>query len=223
MKLIDLSTNIREGMPKPPSIPKVSKNYLISQSEIEEEEKGFSNKLEQFTITTHVGTHFDAPSHFTCKGKNIDQYTLKDFFMVPTIVLEVFQESYGAVALRDIKKAEEKSGEVQFGDLVILNTGFYRFYEEERYLKSAYVSMEAAQYLVEKGMKILGIDCFTVDDIRKETRPIHIFLLKEKGILIIESIINLDNIFSPRFNSICFPLNIKNGSGSFTRMVAVFE
>lgn len=210
-------------MPKPPSIPKVLMNYLISQSEEEEKRKGFSNKLEQFTITTHVGTHFDAPSHFTFNGKNIDQYALEEFFMVPTIVLDVWQEDYGAVTLADIKKAEEKSGEVQMGDLVILNTGFYRFYEKEKYLKTPYVSIEVAQYLVEKRMKILGIDCFTVDDIRREGRPVHVFLLKEKGIPIIECIINLDRILSSRFHSICFPLNIKDSSGAFTRMVGIFE
>ena len=82
MKLIDLSTDFRDGMPKPPSAPKVEMTYHLKQSREQEEENGYSNKLEQFVITTHVGTHFDAPSHFTCGGKNIDQFPLELFYQV---------------------------------------------------------------------------------------------------------------------------------------------
>lgn len=223
MKLIDLSADIRAGMPKPPSAPEVVMNYSIRQSKEQEEEKGYSNKLEQFTITTHVSTHFDAPSHFTVTGKNIDQFPLERFYMVPTIVLDVEKDDYGCVTREDIIEAEKAAGEVQPGDLVILNTGFYRWYEEERYLRTPYMSRDAAEYLASKGMAMLGIDCFTVDDVREKQKPAHVYLLKEKEIPIIECVIHLDQILRPRFHSICFPLNIKDGSGAFTRLVGVFE
>ena len=223
MQLIDLSADIRPGMPKPPSAPEVSMDFWMRQSEAEERKKGYSNKLEQFTITTHVSTHFDAPSHFCSEGRNIDDYPLSKFYMVPTVVLDVMQMDYGEVSLAEIKKAEKISGGIRKGDLVIINTGFYRYYEEERYLRTPFLSVDAARYLVDEGMDMLAIDCFTVDDVRKREKPVHLMMLKEIEILIIEGVVNLDKIKAPRFHSICLPLKIKNGSGAFTRLTGVFE
>lgn len=223
MKLIDLSSNVRAGMPKPPSAPAVTMDYIIKQSKEKEDQNGYSNKLEQFTITTHVATHFDAPSHFTCSGKNIDQYPIDDFFMIPTIVLDIPKGEYGEIEVTDIKKAEAKSGEITKGDLVIINTGFYRNYEDKVYEYTPFITEAAARYIADKEAKMVGIDSFTVDDPRQKQKPAHVLLLKERGILIIECIVNLDKILSPRFKSICFPINIKDGSGAFTRLVGVFE
>ena len=223
MKIIDLSTDIRAGMPKPPSAPEVTMKYVIQQSAEQEAEKGYSNKLEQFTITTHVATHFDAPSHFTTTGKNIDELPLEMFCMVPTLVLDVEKEDYGVVTVEDIQKAEAVCGKIQKGDLVILNTGFWRWYEEERYLRTPYVDEAAARYLADAGVSMVGIDCFTVDDVREKKKPAHVLLLKERAIPIIECVDHLGDLPSHRFRSICLPLNIKDGSGAFTRLVGVFE
>lgn len=223
MRLIDFSSEIHPGMPKPPSAPEVTMRYHIAQSKEAEEEKGYSNKLEEYTITTHVATHFDAPSHFTTQGKNIDELPLEQFFMVPTVMLDVEKEEYQEITVEDIKRAEEKAGDVQKGDLVILNTGFYRYYGQDKYLKTPYLTKEAAEYLADAGISTLAIDCFTVDDVRKKEKPAHVLLLKERGIPIIECALNLDAAPVSRFSTVCFPLKIRNGSGAFTRMVGIFE
>ena len=72
MKLIDLSTVISPGMPKPKSAPPVLLRYILEPSEEQEKAQGFTNKMEEYTITTHVATHIDAPAHFSAHGKNID-------------------------------------------------------------------------------------------------------------------------------------------------------
>lgn len=223
MTLVDFSTDIRPGMPKPPSAPEVEMQYCIPQSAREEAEKGYSNKLEQYTITTHVATHFDAPSHFTVDGKNIDTYPLEAFYRVPTLMLAVPQDDYGVITAEQVRAAEEKAGGVRRGDLVVLNTGFHRYYEQERYLRTPYLAEEAARYLADAGISMLAIDCFTVDDVRQKAKPAHVLLLKERGIPIIECAVNLDQAPAPRFHSICFPLKIKDGSGAFTRFVGIFE
>lgn len=223
MRLVDFTAEIYAGMPKPPSAPEVTMRYHITQSKEAEEEKGYSNKLEEFTITTHVATHFDAPSHFTTQGKNIDELPLEQFFMVPTLMLNVEKGEYGEITVEDIKKAEEKAGAIQKGDMVILNTGFFRCYEDERYLKTPYLSGEAAGYLADAQISLLATDCFTVDDVRKKEKPAHVLLLKERGIPIIECAVHLDEAPAPRFHTVCLPLKIRGGSGAFTRMIGVFE
>lgn len=222
MRLVDFSSEIHPGMPKPPSAPEVTMRYTISQSEEVEAQKGFSNKLEEYTITTHVATHFDAPSHFTTKGKNIDEFGLEQFFMVPSLMLKVTKGEYGEITVEDLEEAQKEAGQIRKGDLVYLNTGFFRFYGEEVYLKTPYLSREAAEYLANAGVSMVAIDCFTVDDVRKKEKPAHVVLLKEYGIPIIECALHLDDALSPRFSSICFPLKIREGSGAFTRLVGVF-
>lgn len=222
MRLVDFSSEIHPGMPKPPSAPEVTMRYTISQSEEVEAQKGFSNKLEEYTITTHVATHFDAPSHFTTKGKNIDEFGLEQFFMVPSLMLKVTKGEYGEITVEDLEEAQKEAGQIRKGDLVYLNTGFFRFYGEEAYLKTPYLSREAAEYLANAGVSMVAIDCFTVDDVRKKEKPAHVVLLKEYGIPIIECALHLDDALSPRFSSICFPLKIREGSGAFTRLVGVF-
>lgn len=223
MKIIDLSTEIFGGMPKPPSAPEVEMRYVLEQSREAEQEKGFSNKLEQFTITTHVATHFDAPSHFSCDGKNIDSYPPSYFYMVPTLVLDIPRKEYEAIEVADIQAAERACGEIRQGDLVILNTGFYKAYFEDTYLKTPYLTEQSARYLAEKKVKMVGIDSFTVDDVRVRQKPAHVVLLKENGILIIECVDHLGDLPAHRFHSVCLPLKIRNGSGAFTRLIGVFE
>lgn len=223
MRLVDFSSEIRAGMPRPGSAPEVEMEYCIRQSAEMEKEKGYSNKLEQFTITTHVGTHIDAPSHFTAKGLNIDQLDLENFYMVPTLLLDVEQQEYGEITTEALCLAQERSGKIRKGDLVILNTGFYRHYGTEAYLHPPYLTKEAAEYLVRAGISMLATDCFTVDDPRKKEKPAHVLFLKEYGIPVIECVLHLNEANASRFSSICFPLKIKDGSGAFTRFVGVFD
>ncbi|MGM9521583.1 MAG: cyclase family protein [Oscillospiraceae bacterium] len=223
MRLIDLSTELRDGMPKPPSGPRVDMKYVLTHSAEEEARRGFTNKMEQFTITTHVATHIDAPAHFTMKGKNIDDYPLEFFYMVPTVLLDLEREPYGIIDEQDIKDAERACGEIQEGDLVIINTGSYKRYEDPDYEKSPYLTREAARYLADKKVKMVGIDSFTVDDPRVKDKPAHVELLCKNGIPVIECVVNLGELPMHRFKTICMPLKVKEGSGGFTRMAAVIE
>lgn len=223
MKIIDLSTEIFPGMPRPRSSPPVKRNYILEPSESQEQELGFTNKMEQYTITTHVATHLDAPSHFSLHGKNIDAYPPEYFFMVPTLMLMIERDEYGIITAEDIMEAEKKYGEIREGDLVIINTGFYRYYREEKYNRTPYLTSDTAEYLAGRKIKMLGTDSFTVDDARKKEKPAHVILLKNHGILIIECIMNLGEVPCPRFYSICLPLKLRDASGAFTRMIGIVK
>lgn len=223
MKMIDLSTELRGGMPKPPSAPAVEMRYLLKHSAKEEASKGYTNKMEQFTITTHVATHIDAPSHFSMRGKNIDEYPVDFFYMVPTLMLDIERDVYGEITKSDIVEAEEKYGKIQPGDMVILNTGSFRRYEHEDYSKSPYLTEDGAQYLADKQVSMVAIDSFTVDDPRKKEKPAHVVFLCRNEIPVIECVMNLDQVPEHRFQSICMPLKVKEGSGAYTRMVAVLD
>lgn len=223
VKLIDLSTVISPGMPKPKSAPPVLLRYILEPSEEQEKAQGFTNKMEEYTITTHVATHIDAPAHFSAHGKNIDEYDVSEFFLVPTQMLNIRRGKFEAITADDLRAAEERDGAIQDGDLVLINTGCHQYYYDEVYNCAPYLTKEAAEYLAEKQIKMVGTDSFTVDDPREKDKPAHVVLLNQHGILIIECVMNLDAIPCTRFQTVCLPLKIRQGSGAFTRMIAVCE
>ena len=224
MRLIDLSLDFYAGMPKPGAHPPVELRYLLTPSAEEEAHRGFTNKMEQFAATTHVGTHIDAPSHFTIGGKNIDDYPPEWFFLVPTVLLRIPKPEYGGISAADLDAAQEQCGvQIRPGGLVLLDTGSAARYGTESYLHSPYLTEEAARYLADRAPRMVGIDSFTVDDPRRKEKPAHVVLLKEHEILIIEGLTNLDKLPAHRFESVCLPLRIRGGSGGYTRMAAVLR
>ena len=140
MKLIDLSTVISPGMPKPKSAPPVLLRYILEPSEEQEKAQGFTNKMEEYTITTHVATHIDAPAHFSAHGKNIDEYDVSEFFLVPTQMLHIRRGAFEAITADDLRAAEERDGTIQAGDLVLLNTGCHQYYYDEAYNYAPYLT-----------------------------------------------------------------------------------
>ena len=208
MKLIDLSTVISPGMPKPKSAPPVLLRYILEPSEEQEKAQGFTN---------------NAPAHFSAHGKNIDEYDVSEFFLVPTQMLHIRRGAFEAITADDLRAAEERDGTIQAGDLVLLNTGCHQYYYDEAYNYAPYLTKEAAEYLAEKQVKMVGTDSFTVDDPREKDKPAHVVLLNQHGILIIECVMNLDAVPCTRFQTVCLPLKIQQGSGAFTRMIAVCQ
>lgn len=223
MKLVDLSAEFYTGMPKPKSHPEVEVRMVLTPSEEEERRRGFTNKMEQLVATTHVSTHIDAPSHFSLRGKNIDDYPPDYFFMVPSLKLDIPKEEYGAITVEDLVLAERQCGGIQADEVVLLNTGAGRRTGTQAYLRSPYLTRAAAEYLAGKKVRMVGIDSFTVDDPREKEKPAHVVLLKEHGILIIEGVANLEAIPGGRFHVVALPLKIRRGSGAYARMVAVLN
>jgi len=222
--LIDLSIGIYNNMPKPPGLPEVKVRTIKKQEKKEEDQKGFSLKLLGLSITEHISTHIDAPSHFTNEGQCIDEIPLDTFYMMDTIVIDLPEkEEWGVIEKKEIINVEKDIGDIRKGDFVILNTGFHKYWGTDKYLKSPFLSTDAALYLIQKKIRVLGIDCFTVDDTRLSNRPIHIEFLKNSKVPIVESITNLSRLPQKRFKSICFPLKIIGGSGSPVRLVAIID
>ncbi len=222
--IIDLSESIYDKMPKAPALPDIHIWPILEHSDEVMKRKGFSNRLLGLKINEHISTHIDAPLHFNSKGKAIDEISLEEFYLIDTLVLDLtFKQENEAIKESEIRQAEERVGGIKTGDLIILNTGFHRYWGTEKYLRCPFLSLSAAKYLTDKGIKALGIDCFSIDDTRGLKRPIHLHFLRDHEIPIIESITNLNSILNPRFKSIVFPLKIKGGSGSPVRLVGVLE
>ena len=175
------------------------------------------------TMATHLGTHIDAPAHRFEKGKKIDEYSL-DRFQGEAVVIDLFnQKSASEITVEQLYKYEKK---IKPDDIVLLCTGWGQKKnagnEEEYKHNSPWLGESASRYLIEKKVKAVGIDHFSIGGTDpKHVKVPHELLLKN-DILIFEDLL-LPKILleKERWYIVAFPILLGNTSGSFARVVAL--
>jgi len=112
-------------------------------------------------LSTHTGTHCDAPYHFFADGATIDQVPLENYIGRATM-LDLRGKKPGSAIERE--EVERLSKRLASGDIVLLNTGWghKRANTKEFLTEYVYLSGEAAQYLVGRGVKGVGIDAVSL-------------------------------------------------------------
>jgi kynurenine formamidase len=214
MVLIDLSQPIYAGMPKIPVLPEVE---LHPVRRIEE---GHPLNISELRIATHAGTHVDAPWHFVPNGKTIDQVPLEQL-SGSAVIVPIHRRAAEPIPAADLEAAPEP---IRAGDIVVLATGWGAKFRTIEYEVHPYVSEEAARWLVERGVKMLGLDLITVDlptSMRPNPfgYPVHHILL-ENDVLIIENMTNLEAVAGRRVQLYAFPINIRGADAGQARVVA---
>lgn len=255
-RFVDLSISIEAGLPSDPPvmIPKI--DYVDHSAGAEQMKEFFPGvtrdqlpgglgwALEFLTLTTHSGTHLDAPYHYhptMDKGKpsmTIDQIPL-DWCFSDGVLLDFRHKADGErITVDDIEKELARiEYEIKPLDIVLIETGADSAWGQPQYLiKGAGMDRESTLFLTEKGVKVVGIDAWSWD------RPLP-FLAKEfqatgdpkviweahfAGIEIgychMEKLANLSAIGrATGFTVCCFPVKIKGASAGWARPVAIVE
>lgn len=214
MEIVDLSRVIFDGMPRIPNLPEVHVARCFSL------ERGNPLNVTELSLPCHAGTHVDAPVHVIPGGKSIDQLPLESF-VGPGAVIPVKKRGGEEVSARDL----ESSGvAVQRGDILLLYTGWDEKFDSQDYNLHPHLAQDAADWIVGKGVKLLGIDCITVDlptPLRPKgfDFPIHHTLLGN-GILIAENLANMGKIVGKKTRILAFPLQVKGSDAGHARIVA---
>lgn len=165
-------------------------------------------------ITTHTGTHIDAPAHVLKNGKSLDMYNT-DRFIGKGIVLP--HNSELPLSIETIKKKITKDINISF---VLINTQHDKHWGSNKYFQeSPFPCLDVIEYLAQLPIKAIGIDSLSIDSLSHQTLPNHHCLLKS-DILIIENLTNLHHLIDKEFQLFCFPLNIEKSDGSPVRAVA---
>ena len=215
MKIIDLTLTISEKIPTFPGSPQPN---FINWESIEKD--GYN--LELLFLSTHTGTHIDAPYHFVKKGQKIDQIVTKRL-VTEAVLIKIRKGSDQAITKTDIEKFEKKFGKIDDGSTVIFHTGWQKNLNKKSYfLKNPGLAVSAAKYLASKKINLVGIDSPGIDLGKDEKFSVHHVLAKE-GILIAENLANLDKINSKKFHLIVAPLKLKNATGSPIRAMALVD
>ncbi|HHV78074.1 MAG TPA: cyclase family protein [Firmicutes bacterium] len=220
-ELFDLTLPITTGMDIPPGLrrttPPVEFKVLRNHAEHKIQVGLFSQPI-------HAGTHVDAPLHIFANGKNLDQLDLRHFLGEGYVVDCSMVGANEPVTAAHLERAADQ---IKPGMIVLIYTGWSdkMFGKPEYWLDSPYLADDAAQWLVDKGVKIAGYDFFQdrgaksfVTDTDEFT--VHKILLGHE-VLNIEHLTNLKPIVGSKVFVIALPLKIKGAEGAPARVVAL--
>ena len=204
--------------------------------------------VERVRLSTHNGTHLDAPYHFhstmnrrlTPGGERsitIDEVPL-DWCFRPGVKLDFRHFEDGYVATPDNVQAEldRIAYKLQPLDIVVVNTAAGALYGDDRYVNSGCgMGREATLYLLERGVRVTGIDGWSWDAPFIHTKtafertrdPRLIWEGHRAGMEIgychIEKLHNLEELPPFGFTIACFPVKVRAGSAGWTRAVAILD
>jgi kynurenine formamidase len=169
-------------------------------------------------ISTHTGTHVDAPFHFFEDGRTIDEVPLESY-VGPAVVLDLREKEAGSSIER--QDLEPLAGELAAGDIALLNTGGgHRRANTKAFLTEyVYLSGEGAQYLIDRGVKGVGIDAVSMGGYNDPSKsgPPHRILLGS-GAFIIEELYFPEEVMDGRKRLfVAAPVKLRGCSGAWTR------
>jgi kynurenine formamidase len=221
-RLIDLSQPLYTGMPVYPILPKTQLYRYHTFDEWDEKEK-WPASTDQMVISTHAGTHVDAPAHMKPGIKTIDQVSL-DLMWGDAIWLDFsYKKSGEEVTLPELKEALKADKlEISEGLIVLFHTGSSRLWDDPEYIHSTIgIHPESVVWMLDHGVKVYGVDGSS-PDIDPAKLPNH-KLLGQREHYHIENLRNLDAIPKRRFTFFGFPLNLRNATASPIRALALIE
>jgi len=167
-------------------------------------------------ITTHSGTHVDAPAHMLKEGKTIDQLPLESF-SGPCVVLDL------TVVAEKITRAwlEDQAEHIKEGDIVLFKTSnSYQGATEKFNPLFVYLDLSGAQYLAEKKVKAVGVDYLGVERNQPGHLTHHELMTHDIGV--IEGL-RLESVEPGRYMLVCLPLRVVGLDGAPARAVLLQE
>ncbi len=208
MKIVDVSRTVFTDMTVWPGDEGVILKRTASIS------KGSNANVSRLHLGVHAGTHVDAPLHFIDGGKSIDKLDINLFNGAVQIVDMQGRKSIDKNRLSDIPL--QRGGAIFFKTAASLRTLREPFDTEYTGLEP-----EAAEYLLEMGVRVVGTDALSVERYDSNEYKVHKLLLGNE-VLIIEGLCFKD-VFPGRYWYTCLPLFLKGSDGAPARVILFDE
>jgi len=201
-------------------------------------DKGYFYSAYRYSAAEHGGTHLDSPVHFAKGHYTVDELPLQQLIGA-AIVIDVSAQAATnpdyLVSVADIENWEKRNGRIPAGTIVLLRTGFGKFYpDRKKYLGTDERGAEAVAKLhfpgldpatarwitTNRSIKAIGLDTASIDYGQSTLFESHRTLF-EKNIPAFENVANLDQLPAKGFTVIALPMKIKGGSGGPLRIIAI--
>ncbi|KAG8177107.1 hypothetical protein JTE90_015251 [Oedothorax gibbosus] len=195
-------------------------------------------QTEEYSSSTHAGTHMDAPRHFTRGGKTVDQLDITNF-IAPAAVVDITSKAElnpeAVVGVEDLIRWESVTGQSLNGTILMLRTGWGKKWGDKAayygtqvenpspiQLRNPGLSGETARWLVDnRNIVGLGIDTLSFDS-TQNVEPLAHKILLGHGIFALENVARMEDIPIYGAELHVMPMKIGGGSGAPTRVIAIF-
>jgi arylformamidase len=204
MKLIDIS------VPLDPNLPSYPGNTPFTIEPIKRIARGDSSNVSTLHLSAHSGTHVDAPRHFFDDRAGAEALPLEMLFGRARVIEARSRKALVPEDLNGIDLTEDVR--------VLIKTHNSRLWGSAEF-HTDYVGLSeaAARYLVDHGVKVVGVDYLSVEEFKKPGAPAHHVLLGG-GTIVIEGL-NLRDVEPGVYDMFCLPLRIVGSDGSPARVV----
>ncbi len=166
--------------------------------------------LSRMSMATHTGTHVDAPAHFVPGGATIDALP-PEILLGKTRVVEI-------LARERIDRADLEAQDLRDDLRILLKTRMSGLMLKPEYQEDhLYLSEDAAAYLAQAGLKLVGFDYLSIDRHGASDFPAHHALLGA-GVVIVEGL-DLSEVEPGEYDMTCLPLRVAGGDGAPARVI----
>jgi arylformamidase len=197
MKIFDVTLPLSPDIPVYPGDPEVSLERLAESG------------VQRLSLGTHAGTHVDAPAHAVAGGADVASLAL-EILMGKARVVDL------PVAAR-IERSDLQALDLSDDLRVLLKTRQSGAGRRESLAEGVYLTEDAASYLVQAGLKLVGIDSLSVDRFGASDLPAHRALLSA-GVVVVEGL-DLAQVEPGDYDMACLPLRIPGADGAPARVV----
>lgn len=204
VKWYDASLPLEEGMLSFPGDPAFECRQIFQTS------TGAPFNLSALRMGSHTGTHIDPPAHYIAGGQTVDEIP-PEVLVGSAIVLDLRSE--GCINRRVLENSD-----LQGYKRILFKTGNGRKLLQRQFTQDyVYLTEDGAEFLVEYGAALVGIDYLSIERYGNEGAPVHRRLLGA-GIIVVEAV-NLINVPEGPCEIFCLPLKIRHGDGAPARVV----
>ncbi len=203
MKIYDITMPVSSDLPTFPGDPRVQIDPVMRIG------RGDAANVSRLVMATHSGTHIDAPLHYDDHGAPVDHIPLA-LLVGKALLVEIH-------GVRQIGRKELSRLPIGGEERLLIRTGNSLLWERPGFIEDyAYLTADGAEYLLETGVRLVGIDYLSVEAF-DGAGLIHRLLLGN-GVVILEGL-NLDGIPAGSYELICLPLKIPGGDGAPARAI----
>jgi arylformamidase len=182
-----------------------------------QQSKGDASNDSRLACSVHCGTHIDAPAHFIDKGTTIEQLSLDSLVGSATVV--EFPEIDRITP--DLLETQQIDAQTDRLLLKTKNSELWADPEHEFYPDFVAVSPESARWIVNRGIKLVGIDYLSIQ-MFNDAEPLTHRILLEAGVIILEGL-NLQDVKAGTYQLICLPLKLAGSEGAPARAILIQE
>jgi arylformamidase len=162
-------------------------------------------------LMDHIGTHIEVPLHCLKEGADLAAVPVEQFVGDAAILDLSEAEAEGGVTLEQVQAAAQAAGGIRRGDIVFCRMG-----------KTKYFSTASLQWLVDQGMKLMGVDSGGVELSHDTTHAnVNHLLLFRAGIPVIENLAHMDRLTQSRVKAYALPVPVKGLDAFPLRVIAI--